>query len=372
MDGVKITESIQEMIEIGRELIKNKPDTYRIEILEGMKKHIDRVMKDADANTKEQALCRAVYDFWVYGVNVPEEFYYGFRNKSHEEKTKYITFRTRLTYARHLNDYERAHRDLDDKYRSYELMKPYYLRDVVLVRDESSFADFERFVCAHNTFVVKPNSLGLAIGVRKDSLSNYESVRAFFIKTLEEVQYYKDHYRWGGEPGIVLEEVIEQDEKMAALHVESANAIRITTVYVNGEAHVWYPWIKMGVNGEFVTSGALSSINAAVDPETGVIITDACNEYLESFTEHPNTHVVFKGFQVPRWAELLSTVKELAEYFKGINYIGWDMVLTPKGWCVMEANPEGEFLSQLYYERGMKEEFEKLIGWHPEIEFWNK
>ncbi len=65
MDGVKITESIQEMIEIGRELIKNKPDTYRIEILEGMKKHIDRVMKDADANTKEQALCRAVYDFWV-------------------------------------------------------------------------------------------------------------------------------------------------------------------------------------------------------------------------------------------------------------------------------------------------------------------
>jgi len=372
MDGVKITENIQEMVMIGRELINSKPNTYRPEILDGMRRHIDRVVKGANAETKEEALCRAVYDFWVYGVNVPEEFYYGFRNKSHEEKTKYITFRTRLTYAKYLNDYERAHRELDDKYRSFELMKPYYLREVIIVRDESSFANFEKFVCAHDSFVVKPNSLGLAIGVRKDSLKNYNSVKDFFNQILGEVKYYRDHYRWGGEPGVVLEEVIEQDYAMAALHAESANAIRITTVYVGGKPHVWYPWIKMGVNGEFVTSGALNSINAAVDPETGVIITDACNEYLESFSKHPDTHVTFKGFQVPRWDELLSTVKQLAEQFKGINYIGWDMVLTPRGWCVMEANPEGEFLSQLYYQRGMKREFEELIGWQPEVEFWNK
>jgi len=46
------------------------------------------------------------------------------------------------------------------------------------------------------------------------------------------------------------------------------------------------------------------------------------------------------------------------------------MVLTPNGWCVMEANPEGEFLGQLYHKRGMKKEFEKIIGWKPEKEFW--
>ena len=371
MDGIKITENLQEMSDIGRRLIGEKPNTYRPEILDGMRKHIDRVMPNSDTFEKEDALYRAVYDFWVYGVNVPEEFYYGFRSKTHAEKTEYITFRTRLTYARYLNDYDRAHRELDDKFESYRLMKSFYLRDVVLVRDETSYKDFERFVNAHDVFVVKPNSLGLAIGVHKDSLKNYDSVRTFFNKTLEDVQYYRENYRWGGEPGVVLEEVIKQDTTMASLHAESANAIRITTVNVDGKINIWYPWIKMGVNGEFVTSGALNSINAAVDPDTGIIITDACNEYLETFSEHPNTHVKFRGFQIPRWDELLSVVRELAEKFKGINYIGWDMVLTPSGWCVMEANPEGEFLSQLYYKRGMKREFEELIGWHPETEFWD-
>lgn len=304
-------------------------------------------------------------------MNIGEEFFYGFTKKSHEEKCEYITFRTRLIYANHLNNHEQAHRLLDDKYESYKIMKPYYLRDVVLVDGVDSYNEYEKFVTAHPVFVVKPLSLGLAIGVYKDSIANYTSPKELFEKLLKDAEYYKSTYRWGGNKGIILEEVIQQADEMSALHPGSANAIRITTIKVGNEVHVWYPWIKMGVNGEFVTSGALNSINAAVNPKTGILESDAENEYLEVFKEHPNTHVKIKGFHIPRWNELLDMVKELALQFNDINYIGWDMVLTPRGWCVMEANPEGEFLSQLYYRRGMKKELEALIGWRPDIEFWD-
>ncbi len=370
MDNILVTENRKEMIEIGRKIFSSKPDTYRPIIIEGMKKHIDRIMPTASNEQKDNVFYQSIYDFWVYGTNIGEEFFYGFLNKSHAEKAEYITFRTRLIYAGHLNNKELAHKLLDDKYMTYKVLTPFFKRDVVLVNNKESYEEFKKFISKHTEFVVKPLSLGLAVGVHKDNVTNYIDDQTLFKRLLDDALFYKNNYRWGGDLGVVLEEIIPQDKRMAVLHPGSANAIRITTVKAGNKVHIWYPWIKMGVNGEFVTSGALNSINASVNASTGVLDTDAQNEYLDFFTNHPNTQVKIKGFQVPEWASLVSMVKELALKFEEINYIGWDMVLTPNGWCVMEANPEGEFLGQLYHKRGMKKEFEKIIGWKPEKEFW--
>ena len=52
------------------------------------------------------------------------------------------------------------------------------------------------------------------------------------------------------------------------------------------------------------------------------------------------------------------------------GYVGWDLVLTPDGWCVMEGNYSGEFTFQLINGRGYKKEFEELIDWKYEKTFW--
>ena len=59
-------------------------------------------------------------------------------------------------------------------------------------------------------------------------------------------------------------------------------------------------------------------------------------------------------------------MEELSTY----GYVGWDLVLTPQGWCVMEGNYSGEFIFQMINGRGYKKEFEELIGWKYEKEFW--
>ena len=54
-----------------------------------------------------------------------------------------------------------------------------------------------------------------------------------------------------------------------------------------------------------------------------------------------------------------------------VNYIAWDFVHTPKGWVIVEGNFYGQSLWQMCFQRGMKKEFEELIGWHmDENKFW--
>ena len=87
---------------------------------------------------------------------------------------------------------------------------------------------------------------------------------------------------------------------------------------------------------------------------------------------HPDSGSGFAGFKIPRWQELLKLAKECAAKFPQFGYIGWDFVLSKEGWCIMEANYSGDFMWQLYRDRGMKKEFEELIGWKLDKEFWWK
>ena len=53
-----------------------------------------------------------------------------------------------------------------------------------------------------------------------------------------------------------------------------------------------------------------------------------------------------------------------------LGYVGWDFVLSKQGWCIMEGNYSGDFMWQMYRNRGMKKDFEDLIGWKLDKEFW--
>ena len=67
---------------------------------------------------------------------------------------------------------------------------------------------------------------------------------------------------------------------------------------------------------------------------------------------------------------MVAMVQELMDQLPGFGYIGWDLALTPEGWCVVEGNYAGQFTYQMMNNRGYRREFEKLIGWKLETEFW--
>ena len=172
---------------------------------------------------------------------------------------------------------------------------------------------------------------------------------------------------------MIVEELIDQDDTMAALHPQSVNALRITTVRAaNGQTVMYRPRIKIGMNGGFLASAAQNGVIAEIDPSTGVIRTDGYNENGEHYLVHPNSGIPIKGFQIPKWDELLELVDDLNREMHEFGYIGWDLVLSKSGWCVMEGNYSGEIASQVILGKGLRRELEELIGWKPKKEYWER
>lgn len=367
--NIKITDIHSEMEAIGKELFLAKPQIYTEKLQKDIYAVIDRVHPEASQEEKDGIFYRSVYDYWVYGVNINEELFYYFADKTHAEKSEYITVKNRFPYMHHINKKEDSYL-LNDKYEAYKILKPYFKRDMVEISGDEDFETFCEFVDKHPTFVVKPSDLGLAIGIHKETLSPEDDRRAYFDELIAEGVKNNSDYRWSKKSSIILEELIEQVSPLSDVHPHSVNAVRCTTIRVNGETHIFHPWLKIGMDGEFATCGIRGSLLAGIDAETGIITTNGLGEFCQEYESHPMTGVKFKGFKIPKWQEMIAMAKEMAELFPTISYIGWDMVLVEDGWCVMEGNFAGEFMGQLTQGRGMKRELEALIGWKPDYDFW--
>lgn len=373
MDYLRWTDDVDEMIAIGRRIAADKPELYTPVMMKKMWAGVDHHIPNAAKNEKENMVYRAIYDWWTFGANVDEEFYYKFYEKSAQEKSEYMVTNIRRVYVHHLNSEgdQEVKRQLLDKYLVYKKLKSFYLREVIEINDTADFDCFSAFVNRHPVFVVKPADFWYGIGVHKVSMDEFNNnPEIAFQSILNEGKDIQSHHstRQGR---MVVEELIVQDDALARFHAESVNAIRATAVRgKDGKIHIYHPWIKVGMHGAFVASAVFDGFDAEIDAKTGVVITDGYQENGNIFIKHPESGIQIKGFQIPKWNELIQTVNELMEIMPEYGYIGWDMVLTPKGWCVMEGNYSGEFMFQLFNGRGYKKEFEELIGWTFDKEYW--
>lgn len=382
-DWLKITENPDEIREIAKRLIAEltinikgeKRKFYTPLMLSKMLEEIAHHAPETTQEEREELRYRFIYDYWVHGCTVDEEFYLGLKDKSHAEKHEYINRQLRNAYVRHLNqnagdEFERVSK-LEDKYRCYQRLAPYYKRDVIEVRDMGDLDTFTAFAKKHSVFVVKPADYAFGIGVHKASMEDYENdYQAALVSILDEGKKIQERHP-SRVTKMVLEELIEQDSALAILHPNSVNAIRATAVRgKDGKVHIYHPWIKVGISGTFVASSALDGFSAEIDLKTGVVITDGYQESGNVYQVHPDSGITIKGFRIPKWDEAVQLVDELMEEMSEYGYIGWDLVLTPKGWCVMEGNYSGGLFFQFINGRGCKKEFEELIGWKYEKNFW--
>ena len=327
----------------------------------------------------DEFLFCSIYDYWTYGNNIDEEFYYHFYDKTHIEKSSYMTNRVRLVYMDHLCcggvpadpkiRYQRIDL-LEKKYLCYKRLQAYYKRQIIEIKNKDDYEVFEAFVREHPVFVVKPSNFYYGLGVHKVTISSFSSIAEAFNTILSEgIAVKKQHPSL--ESSIVIEELIEQVDELAALHPSSINGIRATAVVdKDGKVIILHPWIKVGAGGQFVASAACDGFDAEIDSETGVIISNGYSENGSIYEVHPDSKLKIKGYQIPKWNELKSLVAELMRALPEYRYIGWDLVLTKQGWVVMEANYSGEFMWQLIRQCGGKQEFEQIIGWKMESDFW--
>lgn len=181
----------------------------------------------------------------------------------------------------------------------------------------------------------------------------------------------KDQYsRYGRDSAMIVEELIVEADEIHKIHPYSVNPVRFTTILMEDGVKVFYPWIKLGCSREFVANAANGGIVALINEDTGIITTKGYSEHCLEYDVHPETGFKIEGVQIPEWDDLKSMLVDAAQRFPTIRYIGWDAVLSENGWCIMEGNAYGIPVMQLPFGRGLKDEFEDLVGWAPPYDFW--
>ena len=361
-------------IRIGHEIVEAYPELYNSWIIQDIKQKLEACAQSRPDLTGGRSIddifAIATYDYWQYGIGPTEEFYNQLLGASHDKKCQYLTFRGRFNYIDYLNKKEDMHL-LRNKWHAYQLLKDAYRREVLLLESEKDYPAFEAFCHRHSSFVLKPIGLGQSIGIRKVEVGNTE-LHKLFNQLFAETEAINSHYNSAIRGGLLVEEVIEQGEDMAVLHPASANSVRITTVFLgDGDVRMWYPVIRIGVGGNFISSGAAGSLVAGINMCTGITETPGVDELGRITEVHPDTHITIKGIKIPRWRQLCNKAFELAERLPTLRFIGWDFVYDKdKEWVVMEGNENAEILSQFVYHRGERGEFEQFVGYKPTKQYW--
>lgn len=126
-DYLKITDDPKEVRAIAERLVQNITINVKGSIrkfytplmLSKMDEEIQHYAPETTPEEREELRYKFIYDYWVYGCTVDEEFYLHLKDKTDAEKRDYMVRQIRNIYVRHLNwdaGPERVEK-LEDKYR---------------------------------------------------------------------------------------------------------------------------------------------------------------------------------------------------------------------------------------------------------------
>jgi hypothetical protein len=96
----------------------------------------------------------------------------------------------------------------------------------------------------------------------------------------------------------------------------------------------------MPTGGARVDNFAANGIAAPVDLETGRVGKAVAKDPRRgSFAAHPDSGGAIEGIVVPCWEEACALATRAHGAFPWLPTVGWDVVVTPGGPIVLEANP---------------------------------
>ena len=150
------------------------------------------------------------------------------------------------------------------------------------------------------------------------------------------------------EPGEFVSAKVEQHPYAAAIHAPSVKTIRVLTAWDEdaGDAFVAAAVHRFGTaRAGRVDNWSRGGVSAAVDLATarlGAAIRREDHDPTRTWwRQHPDTGARIEGTEVPGFARMCSELLRVCRRFAPA-YVGWDIVMTPDGWAIIEANSRPE------------------------------
>ncbi len=241
------------------------------------------------------------------------------------QKRKVFSYKRRVEITHNLDNIKNIHL-IEDKSCFLKHFTPLIKRGWCYPK-EVSFEDFKRFVQSHDKILCKPveGKMGSGVNLYSRSYDLFNDYEGFVTDN------------------ILLEELIEQDERMVFNNL-SVNTVRIYTILdKEGKPHVLKAVLRAGVGRTLTDNYHTGGVIYPVNIDAGFVESYGYRRGLkECVYVHPKTNKIMLGFTVPYWDEILSTVRQAATMIPDIRYVGWDIAVTKRGIDIVEGNADAD------------------------------
>ena len=218
------------------------------------------------------------------------------------------------------------------------------------INNRNSNQEIDLFFKKHDVVIVKPVDSALGNGVYK-------------LKKTDEagISELKKNVERGS--SFLLEEVVTNHDKLKAFHPKSLNTIRmVTCIDHKGEFHIVASLLRIGSGNAVIDNAKGGGMMCPIYPENGIICGEAHDMSGHRYKRHPDSGILFVGYQIPCWNDVLAYTEKLARHVTDARYVGWDIVVTENGLDVLEGNiPAGENITQIARGEGVWNELKSYV-----------
>ncbi|HSK69853.1 MAG TPA: sugar-transfer associated ATP-grasp domain-containing protein [Candidatus Limnocylindria bacterium] len=209
--------------------------------------------------------------------------------------------------------------------------------------------EFRELCRRHPQLIVKPSASTEGRGIRILETGNGADTDALLRALAEE--------------DAIVEEVLKNDERLAAFNPDSLNTVRVVTLYDGARFEVYGAAIRFGRRGAAVDNVSSGGLHATLDPATGKVVTHGKDASGNSVAAHPDSGMPFLGFRVPRWEEVLELARAAVDVLPRTRIAGWDVALPiDREAALVEGNHMPDFgLLQYRGAKGIKRDFEAKV-----------
>lgn len=139
----------------------------------------------------------------------------------------------------------------------------------------------------------------------------------------------------------IIQKRLLQHLDMRKLYPQALNTLRVVSVIYKDDVVILGSLLRLGANGSVVDNWAHGGVAVGVN-EDGTLKKWAFFKpgYGTKTDRHPNTGVLFEGYQLPYWNEVVTLVKETHKKLACIPTVGWDIAITEDGPLVIEGNDD--------------------------------
>ncbi|BDV30658.1 sugar-transfer associated ATP-grasp domain-containing protein [Microbacterium terricola] len=275
-----------------------------------------------------------LHDKWTPAVLVDMLWQAGFRNVGFQDYIDYdfaiLTRAERDTYMTHpvsnqisqKYDHPDFRHLFQDKIAFDRTFDPFLRREWMVV-EPGNAAEVRALAERLGTIVTKEPVGQAGTGVHRYHAAEIDDWDGFHRGLLER-----------GE--LLIEEVIRQHPDLAAVCPGTVNTTRVTAFFDGERTHILAMAQKFGrgaVSDQMTFGGFYTMLD-----EHGHATGPGYDSHGHVHATHPDSGAVIADFQLPLFDEVAAFVDQVARVVPQVQYVGWDIVVTPEGPVLVEGN----------------------------------